>query len=137
MPNIIEGRLIRVSAFGLVLCLIDTVPLPGAKAQAGDVRRTFEVPRVEGIEVDGKADDWTGKGHGFEILLPQHGKHRKAEDHNASITLGWTQEGLLFLVRVQQGLSQPADRSGGGGMGYPIRRTPDPPNAVHGQVLCG
>ncbi|MBT7300192.1 MAG: hypothetical protein HN849_11795, partial [Victivallales bacterium] len=87
----------RVSAVGvgLVLCLVGTI------ARSADIRRTFDLPRVEGIEVDGKADDWKGKGYGFEILLPQHGKHRKAEDHNASMKLGWTEKGLLFLVWVQ------------------------------------
>ena len=99
--HFLTGRHMRVSAVGIVLCLLATAGLSGVKAHAGDARRTFEVPRIEGIEIDGNADDWTGKGHSFEVLLPQHGKHRQAEDHNASMTLGWTQEGLLFLVRVQ------------------------------------
>jgi len=91
----------RVSGFGCALWLAGVVLLSGANALAGDVRRTFDLPRVEGIDIDGEADDWDGKGHGFEILLPQYGKHREAEDHNASMKLGWTPEGLWFLVWVQ------------------------------------
>lgn len=91
----------RISVLGLVLCLLPTVFMFAKSAGAENVRNAFEVPRLDGIEVDGVADDWNGKGHSVEILLPQHGKHRQAEDHNASMTLGWTQEGLLFLVRVQ------------------------------------
>ena len=91
----------RVSGFGCALWLAGVVLLSGANALAGDVRRTFDLPRVEGIDIVGEADDWDGKGHGFEILLPQYGKHREAEDHNASMKLGWTPEGLWFLVWVQ------------------------------------
>ncbi|MBT3381342.1 MAG: hypothetical protein HN742_19390 [Lentisphaerae bacterium] len=91
----------HVLRISFISCLLGTVLLSGAKALAGDIRRTFELPRVEGIEIDGKPEDWKGKGYGFEILLPQYGKHRKAENHNASMTLGWTEEGLWFLVRVQ------------------------------------
>jgi len=91
----------RVSKVWVVSCLSGIVLLSGAEALAGDVRRTFELPRVEGIEIDGNADDWEGKGYGFEILLPQYGKHRKANDHYASMKLGWTDEGLWFLVWVQ------------------------------------
>ena len=101
MTHLLTERLVRVFVSGLVFCLLGSGSWSWSKAYAGDVRRTFDVPRVEGIEIDGNADDWTGKGHSFEILLPQHGKHRKAEDHNASMSLGWTREGLLFLARVQ------------------------------------
>ena len=91
----------RVSAFRCASWLVGVLLLSGANALAADVRRTFDLPRVEGIEIDGEADDWDGKGYGFEILLPQYGKHREAENHNASMQLGWTQDGLWFLVRVQ------------------------------------
>ncbi len=95
------GILMRVSGLGCASWLVGLALLSGSSALAGDVRRTFDLPRVEGIEIDGDADDWDGKGHGFEILLPQYGKHREAEDHNASIKLGWTPDGLWFLVWVQ------------------------------------
>ncbi len=101
MFMIIGGSLMRVSRFGLASSLVGLILLSGANALAADVRRTFDLPRVEGIEIDGEADDWDGKGYGFEILLPQYGKHREAENHNASMKLGWTPEGLWFLVRVQ------------------------------------
>lgn len=85
----------------LTSLVLGAVVVSCANALAADVPRTFDLPRVEGIKIDGKAEDWEGKGHGFEILLPQYGKHRKAEDHNASMKLGWTRKGLLFLVWVQ------------------------------------
>lgn len=91
----------RITGSCFVLRSIGVVLLSSATALAADVRRTFELPRVKGIKIDGKARDWEGKGYGFEILLPQYGKHRKAEDHNASMKLGWTKDGLLFLVWVQ------------------------------------
>ena len=42
---------------------------------------------------------------------------------------------LVYACSKDYRLSQPADRPRCGGMGSPICRAPDPPNAVHGQVL--
>jgi len=91
----------RVSGSSCAFWLVCVVLLSGSHALAGEVRRTFDLPRVEGIDIDGEAGDWEGKGYGFEILLPQYGKHREAENHNASMKLGWTPDGLWFVVWVQ------------------------------------
>ena len=101
MSQSLRESVLRILGSGALLCLLGSVLLPGATTRAADVRRTFDLPRVEGIEIDGKADDWEGKGYGFEILLSQYGKLREAKDHNASMKLGWTPKGLLFLVWVQ------------------------------------
>ena len=100
----------RVSRSSCAFWLAGVVLLSGANARAADVRRTFDLPRVEGIDIDGQADDWDGKGYGFEILLPQYGKLREAENLNASIKLGWTPEGLWFLVWVQDDVWHEATR---------------------------
>ena len=61
---------------------------------------TFDVPRMEGIAIDGKADDWTGKGLAINVLAPREGDMPSSEDFSARLKLGWDAKGLLLLAVV-------------------------------------
>ena len=62
--------------------------------------RTHDIPRLEGVSVDGEPADW--KGGGFEVrqLLEVNGAVIAPEDLTASFRLGWDNHGLLVFVRV-------------------------------------
>ncbi len=61
----------------------------------------YLIPRLDGIEVDGKAGDWGGAGFRIQLL------HRAMQDDrweprgNAGIRLGWDEKGLLVLVPLK------------------------------------
>jgi len=63
--------------------------------------QVFQVPRVEGITVDGSADDWAQKGFRVEFLTDPDGKSLPADDFDVKFRLGWNQDGLLALVLVR------------------------------------
>ena len=61
---------------------------------------SFDIPRLEGIVIDGKTEDWRGKG--FRVGLLKWGRRElaPAEDLDGEFHMGWTDEGLLLRVRV-------------------------------------
>jgi len=63
--------------------------------------QVFQVPRVEGITVDGSADDWGKQGFRVEFLTDPDGRALPADDFDVKFRLGWNQEGLFVLVVVQ------------------------------------
>lgn len=67
---------------------------------AGSDSQVFQVPRVEGIVVDGSADDWAEQGFRVEFLTDPDGRSLPADDFDVKFRLGWNQEGLLALVLV-------------------------------------
>lgn len=69
-----------------------------AVAQNGPV---FDVPRLDKIVIDGKADDWGDSGFKVEALAPVNGGLRAASDFAASFRLGWNERGLLLLTIVR------------------------------------
>ena len=69
----------------------------------------FHVPRLDGIEVDGRADDWGDQGtrgirgfRGFRIDLLHHFEQgRDVQPRGGpAIRLGWDELGLLVLARI-------------------------------------
>jgi predicted O-methyltransferase YrrM len=63
--------------------------------------QVFHVPRVEGITVDGSADDWAEKGFRVEFLADPDGRVLPADDFDVKFRLGWNQEGLLVLALIR------------------------------------
>jgi predicted O-methyltransferase YrrM len=61
----------------------------------------FQVPRVEGITVDGSGDDWADQGFRVEFLTDPDGRALPADDFDVKFRLGWNQEGLLVLAVIQ------------------------------------
>lgn len=67
--------------------------------------QVFQVPRVEGIMVDGSADDWRKQGFRVEFLTDPDGKVLPAEDFDVKFRLGWNQEGLLVLAVIRDDIA--------------------------------
>jgi pimeloyl-ACP methyl ester carboxylesterase len=87
-------------AFGLTSCL-STASLG---ADAGPT--PFDVPRVNGVTVDGRAADWGTNGFSVEMfttlqnVLPTH------DDLSAVARWGWDERGLLVLLEVQDDVAR-------------------------------
>jgi hypothetical protein len=83
--------------------LIPAFALGGVWARAGEAPAApvFDVPRVENVAVDGKADDWGEQGFRVEVLADPTGKAMPTANYDASFRLGWDDNGLLVLITVQ------------------------------------
>lgn len=65
-----------------------------------DAPRVFDVPRLDAIEIDGRADDWGDRGFAVAAPMTFDGKVRPPENFDAHFRVGWTDRGLLVLARV-------------------------------------
>lgn len=61
----------------------------------------FQVPRMDGIIVDGCGDDWAEQGFRVEFLADQNGRVIPPDDFDVKFRLGWNQQGLLVLAAVR------------------------------------
>ncbi|HEX8832794.1 MAG TPA: sugar-binding protein, partial [Abditibacteriaceae bacterium] len=61
----------------------------------------YDVPHLENMVIDGRADDWGSGGFAVNTLIEVGGKLRPANDFDATVRLGWNEKGLLVLARVQ------------------------------------
>jgi len=61
----------------------------------------FDIPRIEGIAIDGKTDDWGDKGFRVGPFVSRDGTLRSPEDFDPSFRLGWDERGVLLMVRVR------------------------------------
>ena len=83
----------------IFLCaFVSVLSAHGARAQNTPI---FDVPQIENITVDGKADDWGEKGFRVNALAPVNGGLRAVRDFTANFRLGWNERGLLLLTTVQ------------------------------------
>ena len=61
----------------------------------------YDVPLLDKVVIDGKTNDWQGKGFRIDLLVPPRGAPLPANDHGARCRLGWNRNGLLVLVTVE------------------------------------
>jgi len=61
----------------------------------------FDIPRLEGIAIDGKIGDWGDKGFRVRSLVSNKRKMRLPENFDPTFRLGWNDKGLLLLVEVR------------------------------------
>lgn len=66
--------------------------------------KVFNIPRVEGIVVDGSSDDWGEFGFCVEFLADPKGRVIPPDDFDVKFRLGWNQQGLLVLAAVQDNI---------------------------------
>lgn len=79
----------------VVVYLLSVSP---AKAQV----ETFDLPRLDGVRIDGDFNDWDEEqGFGVEVLLQEEGTFKNAEDHNVHFRAGWNRQGILIHLTVQ------------------------------------
>jgi len=62
---------------------------------------TFRIPKVEGLTVDGSADDWGEQGFRVEILTSPDGQTLPVDDFDVKLRLSWDLEGLYVLITVR------------------------------------
>ena len=76
--------------------------LLGCLGCAGAVEKPalFDVPRLDKIVIDGKADDWGRRGFRVDALTWLDGPIRPANDFDPRFRLAWDRRGLLVLVTV-------------------------------------
>ena len=74
--------------------------LGAAGAGAGEAGAVFDVPKVETVAIDGKADDWADRGFRVEALVWLDGPPLPANDLDTRFRLGWDARGLLLLVQT-------------------------------------
>lgn len=86
-------RAIALAAGLCVLCLC------GGMVWA-DEARVFDIPRLDGIIIDGNAADWGDRGMRVDLLADAAGKVKRTEDFDAAFRLGWNDHGLLILLTV-------------------------------------
>jgi len=60
----------------------------------------FDVPRLEGIAVDGDPADWGERGFRVDVLFDASETPKPLADFDAAARLGWDERGLLVLVSV-------------------------------------
>ncbi|NQT93544.1 MAG: family 16 glycosylhydrolase, partial [Lentisphaerae bacterium] len=72
----------------------------GAKGLKPPESPVSDIPRLKGIVVDGKADDWREDGYRADVLIPLSGEVKPVEDCDGWVRLGWDERGLLLLARV-------------------------------------
>jgi Carbohydrate family 9 binding domain-like len=81
------------------------VPIKGAS----DDVPAFDVPRVEGVTIDGEADDWEGRGLDAGFLAGSDGEVYGAGDLSVEAKLGWDERGLVVMVRVRDDVADESD----------------------------
>ena len=65
----------------------------------------FHIPRIEGLIVDGSADDWGKQGFRVEVLADSDGRTLPVDDFDAKFRLAWDQQGLYVLAVVQDDIA--------------------------------
>ena len=88
----------RCCLFATVAVFAGCFPPPPSRAPER-AHAVFDVPRVEAITIDGKADDWGDRGFRVEVLHAD-GTRPPTSDFDATARLGWDEKGLLVLVNV-------------------------------------
>jgi len=73
-------------------------PSPGREAWQAPV---FDVPRMDGITVDGRSRDWADKGFRVEVLSAGRTAPSSASDFASQARIAWCEDGLLVLVSVR------------------------------------
>ncbi len=60
----------------------------------------FDIPRLDGITVDGNPADWQDRGFSIAVLSELTGRRKPETDADASLRLAWDARGLLVLLHV-------------------------------------
>lgn len=60
----------------------------------------YDIPRLEGIVIDGRTDDWGDSGFRVDLLLPVGSDLKAAGDLDARARFAWDDQGLLVLMFV-------------------------------------
>ncbi len=91
----------------LWIVLIMTISMPAAAAPP-----VFDIPRIDGIAVDGDGDDWAARGFRVDLVTAPDGGLRPADDFDLRFRVAWSRDGLLVLATVRDDVAvEGEDRS--------------------------
>jgi predicted O-methyltransferase YrrM len=85
----------------LVLIFLLMLFLLGIPALSAETSSCFKIPRVQGIVVDGTAEDWGNHGFRVAYLTDPKGRILPADDFDAKFRIGWNDQGLLVLASIR------------------------------------
>jgi CubicO group peptidase (beta-lactamase class C family) len=89
----------------VALVLLFSLALSGLAAAA----LPCDIPRLDGLTVDGKADDWGTRGFRVEAMVANDGSAKPLADLDCTFRLGWNDAGLLLLAVVHDNLAAESD----------------------------
>jgi len=90
-------------SFYLLLVMSLCVGLSAGFADSGP--EVFQIPRVEGLIVDGSDSDWGRQGFRVEILADPDGQTLPADDFDVKFRLAWDDKGLYVLAVVRDNIA--------------------------------
>jgi len=85
-------------------------PAGGAEgeAAAAEPAPIHEVPYLRPLRIDGHWNDWAGSGEQLALTVAE-GEPPAADDLEATVWMGWTDEGVALLVRVKDAAAAEAE----------------------------
>jgi hypothetical protein len=69
----------------------------------------FDLPRLTGVRIDGRPDDWASRGLRIDLLAAVDGGIRGPIDFDPRLRLGWDDDGLLIWAEVPDDAAEEAD----------------------------
>jgi CubicO group peptidase (beta-lactamase class C family) len=72
-----------------------------AAAQAVEPLMVFEIPRMDGIVIDGRPDDWGDRGFRINVMANHAGQAKAPKAFDPRARLAWDERGLLILMTVR------------------------------------
>jgi GWxTD domain-containing protein len=91
--------MIRFALLLVLLCALATALL--AATPVADTSPIFDIPRLDGITIDGNPADWGDRGFRVGPLLTLEGNIRPADNYDSRFRLGWNDQGVLFVGFVR------------------------------------
>ncbi len=61
----------------------------------------YDIPKLSGILIDGRDDDWAGRGFHVDVLCGPDGQAPAVDDLDAKVQVGWHEQGLLLFLTVR------------------------------------
>lgn len=96
-----------MGSWGMALAAAEPSTQPATVVPAQPV---YAVPRLEGVTVDGRADDWASRGFRVDAMVDTgSGRVRPAADYNPRFRLAWSDQGLLVLIEVDDDVTEEAE----------------------------
>jgi len=95
-----EFATLLLSCSVIALTAVSIAESPKSTPKAQNLLPRYDIPRLRNIVIDGQGDDWGDAAFCVDLLTPVDGKIWPADEHHASLRLGWDERGLLLLIDV-------------------------------------
>ncbi len=94
MAGKVRGTAWRAAAIAACCISVETAPLRAQPFEA------VQAPRIEGIRIDGLAEDWGSDGFRVETMAGADGLRWPASNFDPRFRLAWDSQGLLLLFEI-------------------------------------